>query len=94
MSQMTFNEFCHQICDGLYNPNFPYEEQSTGYKQLRRMVAEDITPATEEETLRWETAPTHEELWGTPHLKYMRFLHPIIRGVVRRHWLTIKNFTL
>ena len=34
--KITFDEFCNLICDGLYDPNFPLEDQCTGYKDLRK----------------------------------------------------------
>ena len=89
MKQITFNEFCTDICDGLYDPNFSEEEQCTGYKQLKKMVVEKINPASLREIERWETEPTKEELTSTPDIKYLQFLHPITRRFVVENWLDI-----
>ena len=90
-TNMTFNDFCVDILDGMYTPELDYDSQSTGYKQLRKMVVENITPASKDEVKRWETSPTAEELFGTPNIKYLRFLHPLVRPLVIEHWEVIKN---
>lgn len=84
--RITFDEFCHRICDGLYNPNFPLEVQCSGYKDLRKMVIENIRPASLEEMKRWETNPTQEELWAVPDIKYLRSLHFKLREYVVENW--------
>jgi len=89
MSKITFEEFCYRICDGLYDPKFPIEEQCTGYKKLIRMISECIEPASLEETERYQKTPTEEELWSTPPLKYMLFLHEKLRPFIREHWDSI-----
>jgi len=86
---MTFNEFCHYDCDGLYDPNFSEEEQCTGYKQLKKMMVENIHPASFREIKRWETNPTPEEKLSEPDIKYLRFLHPLLRRFVIENWLDI-----
>ena len=94
MKNLTFNEFCHEYCDGLYDPNFPYEKQSTGYKKLREMVEKQIIPASEEEYNRWSNNPTMEELLEIPDIKYMTSLHVNLRPLIRKKWDFIKNLTL
>ncbi len=94
MKKLTFNEFCHKYCDGLYDPKFGLESQCAGYIRLRQMVIEDITPASLDEITRWETKPTQEELFSTPDIKYLRFLHPLLRPYIIEHWLMIKNLEL
>mgnify|MGYP007089347074 FL=1 len=94
MKNLTFNEFCHQYCDGLYDPNFPYEKQCTGYKKLREMVEKQITPASEEEYNRWSNNPTIIELLSIPDIKYMTSLHVNLRPLIREKWNFIKNLTL
>ena len=91
MAKITFDEFCHQICDGLYDPKFPLESQCTGYKQLLKMISESIEPASLEEMKRWEKHPTLEELLSTPHIKYLRFLHFNLRPYIIEHWDGIVN---
>lgn len=93
-NDMTFNHFAHNYCDGLYDPNFKYEEQCSGYKQLRLMLERGITPATKEEIERWEKYPTQEELFSIPETKYMRNLHPLLRIFVQENWDKIKNLKL
>ena len=46
MKKLTFNEFCHKNCDGLYEPRLSEDKQCTGYIQLKKMVVENITPAS------------------------------------------------
>lgn len=89
--KISFDEFCYKYLDRLYTPNIPFENQSTGYKQLRLMVQESITPATKEETERWEKYPTVLELGQIPETKYMRSLHPLLRDCVRDNWEIIKK---
>ena len=86
MSKITFDEFCNKICDGLYDPKFPLEVQCSGYKDLRKMVTENIRPASLEEMKRWETNPTPEELWAVPDIKYLRSLHFKLRKYVVENW--------
>jgi len=93
-SQLSFNDFCYKILDKMYEPRLSYEQQCTGYKMLRKMVEEDITPATKEEYERWRTKPTIEELFSEPDLKYLTFLHELVRPVIREHWNKIKNLQL
>lgn len=94
MKKLTFNEFCFEILDGLYDPNFEYDEQSTGYKQLRYMVENNIEPASLEEIKRWETKPTYEELIAIPHVKYLRGLHELVRPFIIENWNEIKKLEL
>ena len=93
-NNMTFNHFAEKYCDGLYDPNFEYKEQCSGYKQLRLMVEQQITPATKEECERWEKYPTQEELVSIPETKYMRNLHPLLKIFVQENWDKIKNLKL
>jgi hypothetical protein len=82
----TFDLFCQTCCDGLYDPKLPESEQCTGYIKLREMVIGRITPATLEEMERWENEPTEEELASVPDVKYLRFLHPILRPFIVNNW--------
>ncbi len=90
----TFNDFCYKICDGLYQPGLPDEQQGSGYLKLKEMVVSEITPASMDETKRWENNPTIEELNETPPLKYLRFLHPNLRSYVIDNWGYIKKLEL
>jgi hypothetical protein len=91
MPKITFEDFCHQACDGLYDPKFPLESQCTGYKQLLKMISEYTEPASPEEMKRWEKHPTLEELLSPPDLKYLRFLHHNLRPYIIEHWDAIVN---
>lgn len=94
MNNMTFNEFCHKYCDRLYNPALPQEAQCTGYIKLKKMVAEQIGPASLEEIVRWENNPSINELFSEPDIKYMRFLHPLLREYIVGEWETIKTLKI
>lgn len=94
MKKITFNEFCHKYCDKLYDPNFTQERQCTGYIELKKMIVENITPASLTEINRWETNPTREELISTPNVKYLRFLHPLLRSYIVENWEIIKNMDI
>lgn len=87
-----FDKFCYEYLDRLYNPNA--KEQCSGYYLLRKMVIDDITPASIEETERWENKPEIEALTAAPHLKYLRFLHPILRPRVIKYWDKIKTLKI
>lgn len=87
----NLNYFCEKYLDGLYDSRFEFEEQGSGYKQLKFMVDNQITPATKEDMERWENNPTDLELIQIPEIKYMRALHPILRDVVRENWNLIKT---
>lgn len=88
---ITFNEYCVKFLDRMYTPELPDEQQSTGYLQLKKMIKENITPASLEEIKKWENNPNVQELIVTPDIKYMRFLHPILREYVIKNWKTIKQ---
>ena len=91
---LTFNEFCHKSCDGLYSPNFFDDQQCTGYLQLKKMVLNNIIPASIEENERWETNPTLLELTSIPDIKYLRFLHVNLRPFIIENWNYIKTLPL
>jgi hypothetical protein len=91
MKEITFNEFCERFCDGLYDPKFSDDNQCTGYILLKKMVVEKIEPATLEDIKRWECNPTEKELYSIPDIKYLRFLHPILRTFIIENWNNIKN---
>ena len=91
MKKLTFNEFCYKYCDGMYESRLPQDAQCTGYIDLKRMVVKNIKPASLEEIERWETTPTSEELFTTPDIKYLRFLHPLLRPYIIENWETIKT---
>lgn len=90
-NNLTFNEFCHKFCDGLYEPRLPESSQCTGYHQLKSMVVNKIKPASLEEIKRWEENPTAEELISVPDVKYLRFLHTLLRPYIIKHWDVIEN---
>lgn len=94
MENLTFNQFCNKFCDGLYEPRLSEDKQCTGYVQLKKMVVENITPASFEEIQRWEKNPTRDELLTTPNIKYLRFLHPLLRPYIIEHWNVIKNLKI
>lgn len=94
MTRMKFNDFCYNDCDGLYDPHFPLEDQCTGYKMLRKMVKEKMTPFSIEETKRWESNPTTHELFSEPDIRYLRFLHPVLRPLVISNWNRISEMDL
>lgn len=94
MTKTKFNEFCYHQCDGLYDPNFPLEDQCTGYKMLRKMVQEQIVPFSIEETKRWESSPTILEMYSAPDIRYLRFLHPVLRKFVIENWGWISELKL
>ena len=54
------------------------------------MVNEDITPASKTEMEQWENDP--DRIFETPHIKYMRSLHPVLRSFITENWDTIKTF--
>lgn len=91
---MTFNYFCHEHCDRLYDPNISEESQCTGYFQLKKMVVEKLMPASLDEMKRWEENPTSEELLSPPDIKYLRFLHPNLRQFVVQNWSLIKDLKI
>ncbi len=91
MKKTTFNEFCQKHCDGLYEPRLPEDAQCTGYIKLKKMVVENIAPASLEEIKRWETNPTKMELSSVPDIKYLRFLHPLMRTYIVNNWDVIKT---
>lgn len=88
---MTFNEFCHTALDGLYNPNLGYEDQGSGYKQLRQMLLDDITPATTDEMEYFEDNITIGTEYQKQYVKCLRFLHPLLRPHITNHWDDIKT---
>lgn len=90
MRKLKFNKFCDKYCDRMYNPKLPEESQCTGYVQLKKMVTNNITPASLEEIHRWEINPTYEELSSVPDIKYLRFLHPNLRPFIVNNWEEIK----
>lgn len=94
MENLTFNQFCYINCDGLYNPNLPDDAQCTGYYQLKKMVVENITPASLDEIKRWEEHPTFEELCSVPDIKYLRFLHTLLRPFIVNNWNIIKTLKI
>lgn len=94
MEKLTFKEFCVRYCDGLYDPHIPEDAQCAGYKTLRRMVGDGICPASMDEMRRWETYPTTQELCSTPDIRYLRFLHPILRPYIVKNWEKIKQLPI
>lgn len=91
MKKLTFNEFCHKCCDGLYEPRLSEDKQCTGYIQLKKMVVNKIKPASLKEIERWEQNHTMEELLSEPNIKYLRFLHKLLRPYIVNNWNVIKK---
>lgn len=85
-------DFANKICDKLYDYNLDEENQSSGWKTLKKMVLEKIEPATLEEIERYENNPTKEELFSIPDIKYMRVFHVKMRSFLIKHWEVIKYF--
>ena len=56
-----------------------------------KMVAENITPASKEEFIRWREKPTFEELTSIPDIKYLTFLHVNLRPLIIDYWDKIKQ---
>ena len=94
MKKLTFNEFCAEYLDRMYEPRLLQEQQSTGYLQLRKMVVENVTPASLSEMVRWENNPTDDELFSIPDIKYLRFLHPLLRPIIVENWSRIKRMEI
>jgi len=94
LTRKTFNEFCHENCDGLYEPRLQLDSQCSGYINLKKMVKGNISPASLNEIKRWESFPANEELKGTPDIKYLRFLHKLLRPYIIEKWSIIKNMKL
>lgn len=94
MRKLTFNEFCHKCCDGMYEPRLPQDAQCTGYINLKKMVVEKINPASLVEMKRWEESPTVGELYSIPDIKYLRFLHPVLRPYIINQWRKIQNLKI
>jgi len=86
-----FDLFCEEYLDGLYCSKLPIDKQCLGYYKLKEMVLLGIEPATKAEYMRWENNPTTEELFSSPHDKYLTFLHEITREYVRKYWGYIKK---
>lgn len=91
MKKRTFNQFCAEMCDGMYTPGISDDDQCSGYLLLRTMVIDKITPANDIEEIRWRYNPTPEELCSIPDLKYLQFLHENLRPFVRNNWDKIKD---
>lgn len=86
-----FDNFCNKYLDGLYDKRLPIDSQCTGYYKLKEMVVNGIEPATEEEYKRWVNNPTMDELLSPPDIKYLTFLHELVRPSVRQYWEYIKK---
>ena len=93
-NKMTFKEFCAEYLDNVYTYGIPEEEQCTGYLELKKMIVEGIEPASIEEILRWQNNPTDKELFEIPDIKYLKFLHPLLRNYVISYWNIIKNLEI
>lgn len=74
------------------NPD--WVKNHTGYILLKKMVVENITPASLDEIKTWENSPTKEQLFSTPDIKYLRFLHPILRPYIIENWNIIKSMKI
>lgn len=94
MKKLTFNEFCYKNCDGLYEPRLSEDKQCTGYSQLKKMVVGEIIPASLKEIERWENNPTMSELLSPPDIKYLRFLHPLLRNFIIENWKNIRKLKI
>lgn len=94
MNKLTFNIFCEKHLDRLYDSRFSDEQQCSGYINLKKMVVEQINPASLEEVERCENNPTQEELFAIPDIKYLRFLHPLLRPIIIENWDNIKKLPI
>jgi hypothetical protein len=94
MKKISFNIFCESSLDKLYNPNLLEEEQSEAYKNLKKMVIDNIEPHSLKEIDRWENNPKIEELFGTPDIKYLRFIHSNLRQLIIGNWKTISKLKI
>jgi hypothetical protein len=94
MKKISFNIFCESSLDKLYNSNLSDEQQSEGYKNLKKMVINNIEPHSLKEIERWEKTPTNEELFGTPDIKYLRFIHSNLRPLIIGNWKTISKLKI
>jgi hypothetical protein len=86
-----FDRFCEKYLDGIYNSNLSLDEQSNGYKQLRKMVLLKISPSSESEYKKWKMFPTLKELFSEPDIRHLTFLHENVRELVRKNWNYIKK---
>jgi hypothetical protein len=50
-----------------------------------------ITPASLDEISRWENNPTMKEMLSIPDIRYLRFLHPLLRHYIVNNWDIIKS---
>ena len=87
---MTFNDFCYNQLDGLYNPRFNYEDQCSGYKMFRQMLLDDITPATKDEMEDFENNVSIGMEYHKQYVKCLGFLHPVLRPFIVDNWDNIK----
>jgi hypothetical protein len=78
----------------MFEPRLSEDAQCTGYITLKKMVVENITPFSLTEINRWENNPTVEELWSPPDIRYLRFLHPILRPYIIKNWKIIKTLKI
>ena len=92
--KQTFNQFCKSNCDDMYTEGLTDEEQCTGYQMLKKMIQDDIEPASLTEMKRWEANPTLEELTTIPDIKYLRFIHVNLRPHIVNNWEYIKQLEL
>lgn len=86
----NFELYCNKHLE-IYTPGIVFEKQGSGYRNLYYMLENNIDCASHEEINRWESNPTEQELYDKPHLKYLRFLHPILRKYVIDNWEYIKK---
>ena len=91
---MTLKQFCLERLDRMYDTRLSEDDQCTGYHLLKKMIVEKIEPASKEEVVRWETDPTLDELLSEPHIKYLRFLHPLTRPHIIDNWFWIKDLVI
>jgi len=84
MRYASFNDFCEKCCDGLYDHRLDYDSQCNGYKQLFVMFTEGIKPATLLELEEFENDP-----FATPDIKYLQYLHPLLRLRIIENWESI-----
>ncbi len=89
---MTFNEYCVRVLDHMYTPGLPDEVQCSGYILLKKMVKENITPASHRAMGRYLRDP--KGLLKAPELKHLWFLHPLLRSHVINNWDIIRDLEL
>lgn len=65
----------------LYDPRIDFQNQCSGYKKIVQMLNENVIPATKSEYdsfINDKRKPVK--------LKYLFFIHPNLRNIIRKNW--------